>query len=169
MAFWPCKKSNRLFICGINEALKWNCAVTVSPVSFLCLRSPGCCEPGRLLFDSRYHCSKCHLHWSLGSCIQSKKVILLESLGSDWITSQWFALPYFWKDEFLSQSQRVHARIIAPAHTNLPRTNDFAWECNFFAPLSPRFNQRYYANLLLPQLFSRRSVMNVLLPDDICL
>lgn len=82
----------------------------------------------------------------LSSCIQSKKVILLESLGSDWITSQWFALSYFWKDEFLSQSQRVHARIIAPAHTNLPRTNDFAWECNFCAAF-PRFNQRYYANL----------------------
>ncbi len=82
----------------------------------------------------------------LSSCIQSKKVILLESLGSDWITSQWFALSHFWKDEFLSQSQRVHARIIAPAHTNLPRTNDFAWECNFCAAF-PRFNQRYYANL----------------------
>lgn len=82
----------------------------------------------------------------LSSCIQSKKVILLESLGSDWITSQWFALSYFWKDEFLSQSQRVHGRIIAPAHTNLQRTNDFAWECNFCAAF-PRFNQRYYANL----------------------
>lgn len=82
----------------------------------------------------------------LSSCIQSKKVILLESLASDWITSQWFALSYFWKDEFLSQSQRVHARIIAPAHTNLPRTNDFAWECNFCAAFL-RFNQRYYANL----------------------
>lgn len=174
MVFYPCIGSNRWFIWGVNEASKWNCAVTVSPptttsfIFYFFASVPGCCEPGRLLFDSRYHCSKCHPHWSLRRCMQSEKVILLESLGSDWITSQWFALSYFWKDEFLSQSQRVHARIIAPAHTNLPRTNDFAWECNFCATFQ-RFNQRYYANLPFLSSFSYPSVMNVLLPDDVCL
>lgn len=148
--------------------LQWVHQPPLSFIFYFFASVPGCCEPGRLLFDSRYHCSKCHPHWSLRRCMQSEKVILLESLGSDWITSQWFALSYFWKDEFLSQSQRVHARIIAPAHTNLPRTNDFAWECNFCAAFQ-RFNQRYYANLPFLSSFSYPSVMNVLLPDDVCL
>ena len=42
--------SHTWFIREVNEALKWNCAVTVSPVSFSSHQSPGCREPGRLLF-----------------------------------------------------------------------------------------------------------------------
>lgn len=111
-----------------------------------------------VVFDSDHHSSNCYPHW--GSWAHTK-----QKGNFSWITRWWLnnislicSLLFLkrWVP-FLPQSQRVHARIIAPVHTYLLRTNDFAQECNFCAALW-RFNQRYYPNLpflgsLLPVLW----------------